>query len=138
MGCGNGRPYTEKEVTAYVEKCQSRLPSAEITEDNSIKLRSVDGFFNASPLLDSTWLQGKITNDEYRQAIQHINQRVAQSVIGASNILPISQIPKSQSAKLAIEELNAKHGTLVYFAYIKDSQENPSDRNESYVYISFK
>ncbi|CAF0795679.1 unnamed protein product [Rotaria sordida] len=138
MGCGSGRPYTEKEVEAYIKKCQPRLPSAELTEDGRIKLKTTDGFFNSSSLLDSTWLQGKITNNEYRQAIEHINQRVAQSVTGTSNILPIEQISKSQSAKLAIEELNAKYEGRIHFTYEQTNAGNSINTNESFIYISFK
>jgi hypothetical protein len=135
MGCGGSRPYTQEEIESYIKKCQSRLPSAELIDGGVIKLTSNDGFFNANSLLDSTWLQGKITNNEYRQAIEHINQRVAQAVIGTSNHLSINQVPKSQSAKLAIEELNAKYAERVHFAYQQNDQENAT---ESIVFINFK
>ncbi|CAF1130272.1 unnamed protein product [Rotaria sp. Silwood1] len=138
MGCGSGRPYSEKEVEKYIKKCQPRLQSAELTEDGRIKLKTTDGFFNASPLLDSTWLQGKITNNEYHQAIEHINHRIAQSVIGTSNNLSIEQIPKSQSAKLALEELNAKYEGRIHFTYEQNNVENSINTNESFIYISFK
>ena len=138
MGCGSGRPYTNKEIETYIEKCQSRLPSAELIDGNTIKLTSNDGFFNANSLLDATWLQGKMTNNEYRQAIVHINQRVAQSVIGTSNNLSINEIPKAQTTKLAIEELNAKYEGRIHFVYKQNDQENSTDTNESFIYISFK
>ncbi|CAF2635804.1 unnamed protein product [Rotaria sp. Silwood2] len=138
MGCGSGRPYGEKEVKAYIEKCQPRLPSAELTEDGNIKLKTTDGFFNSSPLLDSTWLQGKITNNEYREAIEHINKRVAQSVIGTSNTLSIEQVPKSHSAKLAIEELNSKYEGRIHFSYEQNNAENSINTNESFIFITFK
>ena len=135
MGCGGSRPYTKEEVESYIKKCQPRLPSAELIDGGVIKLTSNDGFFNANALLDSTWLQGKITNNEYRQAIEHINQRAAQAVIGTLNHLSINQVPKSQSAKLAIEELNAKYAERVHFAYEQNEQENTT---ESFVFINFK
>jgi hypothetical protein len=138
MGCGAGRPYTKKEVETYINKCQLRLPSAELVDGGVIKLTSNDGFFNASSLLDSKWLQGKLTNSEYRQAIEHLNQRVAQSIIGTSNHLPINQIPKTQSTKLAIEELNAKYTGRVHFDYRHNEQENSVNTTESYIYINFK
>src|ERR1700739_4166905 len=106
MGCGTSRPYTKKEVETHLNKCQLRLPSAELVDGGVIKLTSNDGFFNSSSLLDSRWLQGKITNSEYRQAIEHINQRIAESIVGTAKNLSIDQIPKNQSAKLAVEELN--------------------------------
>lgn len=137
MGCGSSRPYTKKEVETYVKKNQLRLPSAELV-DGSIKLKSSDGFYNSSSLLDSTWLQGKITNNEYRDAINHINQRIAQSIIGSSNHLPINQVPKSQSTKLAIEELNAKYTGRVHFVYQSDEQENSINSTESCIFINFK
>jgi hypothetical protein len=135
MGCGGSRPYTEKEIETYINKCQPRLPSAELTDDGVIKLTTNDGFFNASSLLDSTWLHGKITNTEYRQAIEHINQRVAQAMAGSMNNLSIAEIPKSQSTLLAVEELNAKYAGRVQFSYRQNEQGNPT---ESFIFISFK
>jgi hypothetical protein len=138
MGCGSGRPYTKKEIDTYIEKCQSRLPSAELIDGNIIKLTSNDGFFNANSLLDAKWLQGKMTNNEYRQAIEHINQRVAQSVIGTSNNLSINEIPKAQTTKLAVEELNGKYQGRVHFAYEQKDQGNEINTADSFVFISFK
>ncbi|CAF1221062.1 unnamed protein product [Rotaria sordida] len=86
--------------------CQSHLRSAKLIDNNIFKLTSYDGFSNSSLLFDSTWLKGKITNNEYRQAIEQINQRIGQSLVGASNNLPLNQIPITQSTILAIEELN--------------------------------
>ena len=134
MGCGSGRPYTEKDVQTYISKNQLRLPSPELV-DGSIKLTSHDGFYNSSSLLDSTWLQGKMTNTEYRQAIEHINQRVAQTVIGQPSAIPINLITKSQTTLLAVEELNAKYTERAHFVYKQDAPENPT---ESYILISFK
>jgi hypothetical protein len=137
MGCGSGRPYTQKDVEKYIKKNQLHLPSAEFI-DGSIKLTSNDGFYNASSLLDSTWLKGKITNNEYRQSIEHINERIAQSIIGTSNNLPINQIPKSQSTKLAIAELNDKYKGRVQFAYQTNDQGNSLYPTESFIFINFK
>ncbi len=137
MGCGSGRPYSEKDVETYIKKNQLRLPSPELV-DGSIKLISTDGFYNSSSLLDATWLQGKITNNEYRQAIEHINQRIAQAVIGASNNLPIKEIPKTQSTILAIQELNAKYTGRVHFVYQQNDQDNSINSTESFILISFK
>jgi hypothetical protein len=137
MGCGSGRPYTEKDVETYIKKNQLRLPSPELV-DGSIKLISTDGFYNSSSLLDATWLQGKITNNEYRQAIEHINQRIAQAVIGTSNTLPIKEIPKTQSTILAIQELNAKYTGRVHFVYQQNDQDNSINSTESFILISFK
>ncbi len=137
MGCGSGRPYSEKDVETYIKKNQLRLPSPELV-DGSIKLISTDGFYNSSSLLDATWLQGKITNNEYRQAIEHINQRIAQAVIGTSNTLPIKEIPKTQSTILAIQELNAKYTGRVHFVYQQNDQDNSINSTESFILISFK
>jgi hypothetical protein len=137
MGCGSGRPYTEKEVETYIKKNQLRAPSPEFI-NGSIKLTSKDGFYNSNLLLDSTWLQGKMTNNEYRQSIEHINQRIAQSIIGTSNQLPVNQIPKSQSTRLAIEELNAKYTGRVNFVFQTNDQENFVSPTESFIFINFK
>jgi hypothetical protein len=134
MGCGSGRPYTEKDVKTYIDKNQLRLPSPELV-DGSIKLTSHDGFYNSNSLLDSTWLQGKMTNHEYRQAIEHINKRVAQTVIGTPSAIPINLITKSQTTHLAVEELNAKYAGRVHFAYQQNEQDNPT---EFHILISFK
>jgi hypothetical protein len=137
MGCGSSRPYTKKDVETYIKKNQLRLPSPELV-DGSIKLTSHDGFYNASSLLDSTWLHGKMTNNEYRQSIEHINERIAQSIIGTSNFLRINQIPKVQSTRLAIEELNAKYTGRVHFVYQTNDQENSINSTESFIFINFK
>ncbi|CAF1339311.1 unnamed protein product [Adineta ricciae] len=138
MGCGAGRSYTKKDIETHINKCQTRLPSAELAEDGTIKLTSKNGFFNASSLLNSQWLQGKLSNDEYRQAIEHINQRIGQSVVGSSKNLSIDQMPKSHSAKLAVEELNEKYRGRVHFLYRNEDQENAISTSESFLYINFK
>lgn len=128
MGCGSGRPYTEKDVRNHIEKTQPRLPSPELI-DGSIQLKSTDGFYNSSSLLDSTWLKGKLTNNEYRQAIEHINDRVAQAVIGTSSTIPMNEITKAQTTMLAVQELNAKYSGRAQFTY----RENPP---ESFILIN--
>ncbi|CAF1122538.1 unnamed protein product [Rotaria sordida] len=114
--CRHDRTYTEK----HIDNCQSRLRSAKLIDNNIFKLTSYDGFFNSSLLLDSTWLKGKITNNEYRQAIEQINQRIGRTLVGTSNNLPINQIPITQSTILAIEELNAKYPGRIHFVYKKN------------------
>lgn len=138
MGCGAGRSYTERDVTAHISKGQTRLPSAELVDGDVIKLTSKGGFFNASSLLDAQWLKGKMTNSEYRQAIEHINERVGQSVVGSSARLSIDDVPKSQSAKLAVDELNEKYRGRVQFAFRRDEKENSMSNGESFILISFK
>ncbi|CAF0970073.1 unnamed protein product [Adineta steineri] len=138
MGCGAGRPYTKKDIEIYLNKNQLRLPSAELVEGGTIKLKTNDGFFNSSTLLDSKWLQNKMTNSEYHQAIEHINQRVAHAVLGTSTTLPINQIPKSQTALLAVEELNDKYKGRVHFLFQHTEQENSINATESFLYINFK
>ncbi|CAF4818682.1 unnamed protein product, partial [Rotaria sp. Silwood2] len=101
----------------HINNCQSHLPSAELIDNNIIKLTSYDRFFNSSSLLDSTWLKGKIINNEYRQAIKHINRRIGQSLTGTLNNLPINQISITQFTILAIEELHAKYAGRIHFVY---------------------
>lgn len=64
MGCRNSHSYTEKQIQTYLKKNELSFPSAELIDEN-IRLKSIDGFYNSSSLLDSTWLKDKITNNEY-------------------------------------------------------------------------
>ncbi|CAF1401704.1 unnamed protein product [Rotaria sordida] len=134
MDCGRGRTYTEK----HINNCQSRLPSAELIDNNIIKLISYDRFFNSSSLLDSTWLKGKIINNEYRQAIKHINRRIGQSLIGTLNNLPINQISITQFTILAIEELHAKYAGRIHFVYKKNDQPSEFNTPQSFIFINSK
>ena len=134
MGCGSGRPYTQKDVEKYIEKNQQRLPSPELV-DGSIKLKSTDGFYNANPHLDATRLKGKLTNDEYCQAIKHINQRVAQTIIGTPKSVPINLVIKTQTTMLAVEELNAKYKGRARFSY---QQDDPADPIKSSILITLE
>ena len=134
MGCGSGRPYTQKDVEKYIEKNQQRLPSPELV-DGSIKLKSTDGFYNANSLLNSTWLKGKLNNEEYRRAIEHINQRVAQTIIGTPKSVPINLVIKTQTTMLAVEELNAKYKGRARFSY---QQDDPADPIKSSILITLE
>ena len=134
MGCGSGRPYTQKDVDKYIEENQHRVPSPELV-DGSIKLKSTDGFYNANSLLNSTWLKGKLNNEEYRRAIEHINQRVAQTIIGTPKSVPINLVIKTQTTMLAVEELNAKYKGRARFSY---QQDDPADPIKSSILITLE
>lgn len=134
MGCGSAHAYAQTDIDEYLRKNQFRSPSPELV-DGKIKLTSDNGFFNSNPLLDSTWLQGKITNKEYQQAIEHINQRVAQTMVGASKSLSVDEIPKVQSTKLAIDELNEKFLTKMKFSYVNETEHETMNRHRSFVLI---
>ena len=134
MGCGSGRTYTQKDVDKYIEENQQRLPSPELV-DGSIKLKSTDGFYNANSLLNSTWLKGKLNNEEYRRAIEHINQRVAQTIIGTPKSVPINLVIKTQTTMLAVEELNAKYKGRARFSY---QQDDPADPIKSSILITLE
>ena len=110
MGCGTSRLYTQEEIQRHLKDIQARLPSAELLDDQRIQLTKKHGFFNSSALLDSSWLNNhRWTNDGYREAIDHLNQRIAQSIVGTPKDLSIEQVPTSQATKLALQELNAKY-----------------------------
>ena len=137
MGCGGSQVYTENDVKKYLNDNILRYPSAELV-DGTIRLKSLDGFFNSNSLLDSSWLQGKLTNQEYRQAIEHVNQRVSQATIGTPKHVSIDQVQKAQTTLLAVEELNGKYSERARFKYEYTQQENTIQPAESYLIISFK
>ena len=116
MGCGTSHFYTAKEVQRHLDEKHARLPSAELLPDQTIQLTKKHGFFNASSLLNSTWLRDRLTNDEYRQAIVHVNERLAQSMVGTAKQLPIESVPTYQTLKLALEELNSKYVGRAHFS----------------------
>lgn len=110
MGCGASGFYTQEEIQRHLRDIQDRLPSGELLDDQRIELTKKHGFFNSSALLNSSWLNNhRWTNDGYRQAIEHLNQRIAQSIVGTPKDLPIEQVPTSQATKLARQELNDKY-----------------------------
>ena len=127
MGCGSSSVYTREELDTYLSKQQQRYPSAELLDGKQIQLVSDDGFFNSNALLDASWLQGRLTNDEYRRCIDHINERVAQTKVGQVKSLALSEISAYQSTKLAVGELNEKYLGKVRFTY--HTEENEAKRS---------
>ncbi|CAF1077496.1 unnamed protein product [Rotaria sordida] len=111
----------QKSYCEYVtieNNCQSRLRLAKLLDNNIFKLTSYDGFFNST--------------------IEHINQRISQSLVGTSNNLPINQIPITQSTILAIEELNAKYAGRIHFVYKKNDQANEINTSQSFFLLILK
>lgn len=115
--------YTREEIDAYLHKHAERYPSAELSDGRAIQLSSDDGFFNGNALLDASWLRGRVTNDEYRQCIAHINERVAQTKVGQAKSVVLGAIPVYQSTKLAVGELNEKFNGKVRFTFHQGENE---------------
>ena len=134
MGCGSSSVYTREEIDAYLTKQEQRYPSAELIDERQIQLSSDDGFFNGNALLDVSWLQGRLTNAEYRQCIAHINRRVAETKVGQATSVPVAEISTFQSTKLALGELNEKFNGKVRFTF---HQGENNERKKSILRIDF-
>ena len=93
MGCcvSITSSYTVAELDDDVARLTPQLPVAELLNGDIIKLPGVNGFFNSNSLLDPSWLRGRLTVDEYRNAIDTINKRTAHSQIDLRKIYPSSE-----------------------------------------------
>lgn len=123
MGCATGMfgQYTEQDVAAEVASFTPRLPVAELMNGGIIKLPGANGFFNPNSLLDPSWLRGKMTIDEYRQAIDYINRCTAHAFVGLNKAYTVSEKPyrdslRTQAGMAAVEEVN-KRNRSVQFNY---------------------
>lgn len=123
MGCSSSlfSPYTVEEVDAEVAQLTPRLPIAELMNGGIIKLQGANGFFNPNSLLDPSWLKGKMTVEEYQQAINYINKCTAYTHVGLSKIYNTSERPmrenlKTQAGLMAVQQLNERFRS-VRFTY---------------------
>jgi len=129
MGCTNSNlfsPYTEQEVDAEVARVTPGLPVAELMNGGIIKLEGANGFFNPNSLLDPSWLKGKMTAEEYWQAIDYINKCTAHTHVGLSKIYSTSERPmrenlKAQAGMPAVQQLNERFKS-VRFTYQQTSE----------------
>ncbi|CAF1396211.1 unnamed protein product [Adineta ricciae] len=116
MGCAVGllTTYSVEEVESEVAKLTPHLPMAELMNGGIIKLGGANGFFNPNSLLDPSWLKGKMTVEEYQQAINYINKCAAHSQIGLTKAYNTSEGPmrlnlRTQAGMRAVEEINQRH-----------------------------
>ena len=123
MGCKNSvfSGYTAEQLDEEVAKVAPRLPVAELMNGGIIKLEGPNGLFNPDSLLDPGWLRGRMTLEEYRDAINHINKCTAYSHIGMTKIFMTSEQPmrdrlRREAGMAAVEELN-QHYRSVRFTY---------------------
>jgi hypothetical protein len=123
MGCSSSlfSPYTVEEVEAEVAQLTPRLPIAELMNGGIIKLHGANGFFNPNSLLDPSWLKGKMTVEEYQQAINYINKCTAYTHVGLSKIYNTSERPmrdnlKTQAGLMAVQQINERFRS-VRFTY---------------------
>ena len=128
MGCKNSvlSGYTAEQLDEEVAQLTPRLPVAELMNGGIIKLEGPNGFFNPESLLDPSWLRGRMTLDEYRDAIYHINKCTAYSQIGLSKIYMTSEMPmrdklRSEAGMAAVEEVNQRHRS-VRFTYQRTNE----------------
>lgn len=141
MGCTSGMfaPYTAQELEMEAAKVVPRLPVAELMNGGIIRLEGANGLFNPYSLLDPSWLKGKITPDEYVQAIQYINQCATHSHVGLSRIYTTTERPMRlqllvNAGMNAVQELNQRH-RAVRFTYqqtIEDIPINTSYQRNQY------
>ncbi|CAF1162222.1 unnamed protein product [Adineta steineri] len=137
MGCAIGMlsTYTEQDVEAEVATLTPRLPMAELMNGGIIKLQGANGFFNPNSLLDPSWLKGKMTVDEYREAIDYINKCTAHSCIGLSKMFSPSERPmreniRTQAGTGAVQQINQRFPSI-QFTYQLTAQNMQMDLSYS-------
>ncbi|CAF3752625.1 unnamed protein product [Rotaria sp. Silwood1] len=112
----------EKEVTAFA----SHLPMTELLNGGLIRLAGACGYFNPDSLLESSWLKGKMTVEEYRSAINYINSCAARKESEIkSQIWPREtherEKAKAEAGQIAVQKLNEQHRSL-RFTYHQSSE----------------
>ncbi|UJR38636.1 hypothetical protein I4U23_031301 [Adineta vaga] len=128
MGCAVGllTTYSAEEAESEIGKLTPHLPMAELMNGGIIKVEGANGFFNPNSLLDPSWLKGKMTVEEYQNAINYINKCAAHSQVGLSKAYNTSERPmrlnlKTQAGMKAVEEINQRHRG-VRFTYQQTAQ----------------
>ncbi|CAF1134215.1 unnamed protein product [Rotaria sordida] len=137
MGCVNGMfgQYTEADVEMEITNLTPGLPVAELMNGGIVKLQGANGFFNPNSLLDPRWLKGKMTPEEYYQAIDYINKCTGKSQIGLSKVYSVSERPmraelRIQAGLAAVEEINKRYPS-VRFTYQQTVQAMEIDTSYS-------
>ena len=116
MGCAVGllSTYDVQDIDQEIGNLVPHLPMAELMNGGIIKLEGANGFFNPNSLLDPSWLKGRMTVEQYRQAIEYINKCAGHSQIGLSKMYNTSERTarlnmKTQAGMRAVEEINKSH-----------------------------
>jgi len=130
MGCVNTTlfsPYTQQEIDQEMAQLLPRLPVAELMNGGIIKLEGANGFFNPYSLLDPSWLRGKMTIEDYAQAIDYINKCTAYTHIGLSKMYSTTDIPlrldlKTRAGMAAVQQINERFPS-VHFTYQQTAQD---------------
>jgi hypothetical protein len=105
-GCMFGT-YTSQEVRDAIAEEAPRQPVARLMpgtrpgDARIIGLKGTGSIFNDSPLLDENWLNGRMTEAEYVQAISSINEAVGQSMVGLPMMSSSDEIPEREGRKAA-------------------------------------
>jgi hypothetical protein len=114
-------PYTQQDIDNEIATLTPRLPVAVLMNGGIIKLEGANGFFNPNSLLDPSWLKGKMTQQQYYEAIDYINKCTGYTHIGMSRGYSPSEIPMRQQLRIqagmaAVEKINEKNPS-VHFTY---------------------
>ncbi|CAF1237268.1 unnamed protein product [Didymodactylos carnosus] len=109
--CGD---WTLPELQSGMPRTEAVLPMAELVHGGVIKLAGLGSIFNSNSLLDQSWLNNRMTIDEYRYAINYVNQTVLQSMVGQPKAISRSTLSahewgKAQAASFAIQQLNQQY-----------------------------
>ncbi len=120
-------PYTAQEVEAEVAQLTPRLPVAELMNGGIIRLEGANGFFNPNSLLDPSWLKGRMTIEDYTQAIDYINKCTAYTHIGLSKMYSTTEAPlrlalKTRAGMAAVQQINERFPS-VRFTYQQTAED---------------
>jgi hypothetical protein len=143
MGCANTTlfsPYTQQEIDQEIAQLTPRLPVAELMNGGIIKLEGANGFFNPNSLLDPSWLRGKMTVEEFAQAINYINQCTGYTHIGLSKMYSTTDVPlrldlKIRAGMAAVQQINERFPSIrfTYQPTAQDVEMTPSYQTDPMV-----
>ena len=111
------QPITQQQLDEGAALYVSHLPVAQLMNDGTIKLEGANGLFNPNSLLDPGWLKGKMTVDEYSEAINYVNKSTSQTEIGlmmpcTESELLMRQKLRSEAGMAAVQQLNERFGSV--------------------------
>ena len=114
---GTASTTIEEEVAAFT----ACLPMAEQLNGGLIRLAGAGGYFNPNSLLESSWLKGKMTMEEYRTAINYINDCAIRSQSEITSLIWSQgtherEMAKAMASQAGVQKINAKNKS-VHFTY---------------------
>lgn len=121
-GSGGNVPENQSDdVVNEITMMTPYLPVAELLNGGIIRLTGLQGFFNVDSLLEPAWLKGKMTLEEYRAAIRHVNERAIRVQLSFPKYFVLNHTmdaerAKAKSGTAAVEELNRRYKS-VRFTY---------------------